>query len=255
MIPPPNIITTQSQNIIQTSDITLSQSHIENPAMKEELKDKDDGAVNRSDKNENNLQVATTRAILAAPMTITNIPPLMNVPPPNIQQIIGNTLITQPPPNQPQQQQQIFNQIPVSIQQQQISTQPPQIQVSGGHFILNSHWTQPPNQHQQPQQQITQIGIQAPGIRNANEIIINNVQNDFQRQQQIQAQPQILQTFNPQPQMQIQFHPQIIQQPPPNQQNLIEQQPPPQVNFSPQQGNFQMFKQQQVCLEIWSDKL
>lgn len=216
MIPPPNIIAPQqSQSIIQTGDINLNPN--ENPALKEE-KDKDDGAVNRIDKNEGNLQVATSRAIITTPMTIT---PLMSVPPPNIQQIIGNTLISQPPPNQPQTQQ-IFNQIPVSIHQSQI-TQSPQIQVSGSHFILNSPW--PPNQP--PPQQITQInpiGIQginqSPTIRNTNEIIINNVQNDFQRQQQ--GQPQIVQTFNPQ--MQIQFH------------------PPPQIVQPP--NNFQMYKPQ-----------
>lgn len=245
MIPPPNIISQQPPSIIQTTgEINL------NPTEIKEEKDKDDDSGMRNDKPDgNNLQVATTRAILATPMTITNINPLMTVPPPNIQQIIGNTLITHPPPTQTQTQSQIFNQIPVSIQQQ-----PQQIQVSGGHFILqNQPWQQ--SQPQNPQaQQITQLN-QIQQIRNANEIIDFRVQNS-------QPQQQIIQTFNP-TQMQIQFHPppQIIQQ---QQQQIIETQqqqqpqhqqqvvppPNPQNQSYQQQGGYVLFNKQVSALFI-----
>jgi hypothetical protein len=190
MIPPPSIIQT-------AGEINLNAT---------ENKDKDNDAVNRSDKPDaNNIQVSTTRAILATPMTFTNISPLMTVPPPNIQQIQSA-------------QSQIFNQIPVSIQQQ-----PPQIhQVAGGHhFILqNQPWQQNPPQGQQTQQ-ITQLN-QIQQIRNANEI---------------QQQHQIIQTINPQ--MQIQFHSTNPPQFEPQPQIQVSQVSTPSLQSPTQNQNFQ----------------
>lgn len=182
--------------------------------------------------------------------TVTQVPPpIMAVPPP-IQHIVGNTLITTAQPTQTQTHQ-IYNQIPVSIQQISAPTQ--QIHVStpnGQHFLVNAQqWHQ-----QQPQfQQVTQNGniqsFQLTQPIRQNEIVVSNQalitqsnpNGDFRPQQQ----HILATTFNPHIQapvtgMQVQFQP--VQQPQIMQQHLIEQQQQPQQ----QQQQQQQTQQQQV---------
>lgn len=173
--------------------------------------------------------------------TVTQVPPpIMAVPPPMtcVQHIVGNTLITTTQPTQTQTHQ-IYNQIPVSIQQISAPTQ--QIHVStanGQHFLVNAQqW--PQQQHQF--QQVTQNGnIQSfqltQPIRHPNEIVVSNQalitqpnpNGDFRPQQQ---QHILAATFNPHIQtpvtgMQVQFQP--VQQQQLMQHHLIEQQQPQQ---------------------------
>lgn len=114
--------------------------------------------------------------------TVTQMPPLMAVPPPMtcVQHIVGNTLITTSTPTQPQTHQ-IYNQIPVSIQQIQAPQQ--QIHVStqnGQHFLVNAQQWQPQQQFQQVSQngniQSFQLTTAQPmrNPNNPNEIVMGN---------------------------------------------------------------------------------
>lgn len=209
MIPPPNIITQQPPQMFQQQPVTQQNHLIDNsidPKIKSEGK--------KGEKIEE-IQLQT-RTIL------TNM--AINQPPPPISQ---QTIMTMPPP-------QIFNQIPVSIQQGTMSAPPQQ-------YIVNSTaWQsqQPPPQLQQMHmssqlQNVQNVQIVAGGMRNPNEIVINGIPNDFRGQQQIltafnqqQQQPHMSsQLQNVQPQMQqMQFH--SIHQPPPTNQGqpIMEQQ-------------------------------
>lgn len=187
----------------------------------------------------------------------TQMPPpsvMAAVPPPMtcVQHIVGNTLITTSQPTQTQTHQ-IYNQIPVSIQQ--IPGQQQQIHVSthnGQHFLVNAQQWQP----QQPQFQ--QVTAATPGniqsfqlattgaqqLRHPNEIMLSNGGAEFRAQaQQIHQQPHqhILTTaFNPQhiqtpvTGMQVQF------QSMPNHQHIIHQQQQAQLTT-----NNQIIEQQQ----------
>lgn len=177
-----------------------------------------------------------------------------------VQHIVGNTLITTSQPTSTQTHQ-IYNQIPVSIQQIQASQQ--QIHVStqnGQHFLVNTQQWPP----QQPFQQLSQNGniqsfhLAAPQqLRNPNEIVVSNQtliassnQSNDMRQSLPPQSHYLTTTFNPHlpaPTMQVQFQPlsqQQIMQNIENQSQLIEHQqqsspllnnilqPPPSVAFN-----------------------
>lgn len=144
-------------------------------------------------------------------------PPILTVPPPMtcVQHIVGNTLITTSQPTQPQTHQ-IYNQIPVSIQQIQAPQQQIHVSASNGqHFLVNTQQWQPQQQFQQMSQsgniQSFQLTSAPPLRNNQNEIAIigsaNQTANNLQPQQHILAT-----TFNPHipapvAGMQVQFQP------------------------------------------------
>lgn len=175
-------------------------------------------------------------------------PPIMAVPPPMtcVQHIVGNTLITTSQPTQPQTHQ-IYNQIPVSIQQIQAPQQ--QIHVSapnGQHFLVNTQQWQPQQQFQQMSQNGNIQSFQlttAPPMRNNNEIVVSN-----QAIQTANNQQHILATtFNPHipapvAGMQVQFQPiasvtstQQTQQIHQQHQMMMQQQPPLPGSFNASQ--------------------
>lgn len=149
-------------------------------------------------------------------------PPIMAVPPPMtcVQHIVGNTLITTSQPTQTQTHQ-IYNQIPVSIQQIQAPQQ--QIHVSapnGQHFLVNAQQWQPQQQFQQMSQngniQSFQLTTAPPMRNNPNEIVVSNqaiIGSTNQTANNLQTQQHILATtFNPHipapvTGMQVQFQP------------------------------------------------
>lgn len=130
MIPPPIIQSNQTpqQNIIyhQPSQqqiihqMPLEMNNQEDLNIKKEMTDKEKHD-SKMDCNHQIVQIQqmppNTRTILAGPMIqLNHPPPILSVPPPNMQ------IIAHPPvshPNPQQQQQSIFgNQIPVTLQQQ-----------------------------------------------------------------------------------------------------------------------------------------
>uniref|UniRef100_A0A182K6L5 KH homology domain-containing protein 4 n=1 Tax=Anopheles christyi TaxID=43041 RepID=A0A182K6L5_9DIPT len=190
-------------------------------------------------------------------------PPIMSVPPPTVQHIVGNTIITSqsnPPISHGGIPQQIFSQIPVSIQSFAPAPPPQQMQVSGSHFVVSAPQPWPVVTASAAGQQIQQVPVSTvPSIqittqpmRNPNEIHIISqptIISAAEFRPPASQQQQIIATsaFNPQIQppqgVQVQFHtvpppPQQIitslanaqTQPPPQapQSQLIENQPGPQ---------------------------
>lgn len=230
-------------NNIKEESTIKSETGDESPSDKSEEKpDSDSQNTAEATPNASQVQTSATQIQLRPTQsqpTVTQVPPpIMAVPPPMscVQHIVGNTLITTTQPTQTQTHQ-IYNQIPVSIQQISAPTQ--QIHVStpnGQHFLVNAQQWQ---NAQQPQfQQVTQNGnIQtfqlAQQIRHPNEIVVSNQalithpnpNGDFRPQQQ----HILATTFNPhiqhQPVAGMQF--QQVQQPQIMQQHLIEQQQQP----------------------------
>ncbi|KAJ6636330.1 KH likey domain-containing protein 4, partial [Pseudolycoriella hygida] len=230
----PNVDDVKEETIIK------SETGDESPGEKLEEKSELDSQSNAdATPTTNQVQPSVTQVQLRPTQsqpTVTQVPPpIMAIPPPIscVQHIVGNTLITTTQPTQPQTHQ-IYNQIPVSIQQ--ISAPSQQIHVStpnGQHFLVNAQQWQPQQQHQF--QQVTQNGnIQSfqltQPIRHPNEIVVSNQalitqptpSGDFRPQQQ----HILATTFNPHIQapvagMQVQFQP--VQQPQLMQQHLIEQ--------------------------------
>ncbi|KXJ75008.1 hypothetical protein RP20_CCG012522 [Aedes albopictus] len=153
-------------------------------------------------------------------------PPIMSVPPPTVQHIVGNTIITSQanPPISHAIPQQIYSQIPVSIQSFQPA--PQQIHMNGStHFVVNAPHPWPPSgPTNPPPQQIQQVPVSsvqniqftAQPMRNPNEF-------------QIISQPTIISAaeYRPPPQHIIttsSFNPQL--QPPPGMQ-VFHTVPPP----------------------------
>ncbi|XP_050073797.1 uncharacterized protein LOC126561594 isoform X3 [Anopheles maculipalpis] len=177
-------------------------------------------------------------------------PPIMSVPPPTVQHIVGNTIITSQP-NAPISHggipQQIFSQIPVSIQSFAPAPPPQQMQVSGSHFVVSAPQPWPVVTASAPGQQIQQVPVSTvPSIqittqpmRNPNEIHIISqptIISAAEYRPPASQQQQIIATsaFNPQIQppqgVQVQFH----TVPPPTQQIITslanaQTQPPPQA--------------------------
>ncbi|XP_052892990.1 uncharacterized protein LOC128300824 isoform X2 [Anopheles moucheti] len=175
-------------------------------------------------------------------------PPIMSVPPPTVQHIVGNTIITSQP-NAPISHggipQQIFSQIPVSIQS--FAPPPQQMQVSGSHFVVSAPQPWPVVTASAAGQQIQQVPVSTvPSIqittqpmRNPNEIHIISqptIISAAEYRPPASQQQQIIATsaFNPQIQppqgVQVQFH----TVPPPTQQIITslanaQTQPPPQA--------------------------
>lgn len=155
-------------------------------------------------------------------------PPIMSMPPPTVQHIVGNTIITSQanPPISHAIPQQIYSQIPVSIQSFQPAHQ--QIHMNGStHFVLNAPQPWPPSGPTNPPPQIQQVPVSsmqniqftAQPMRNPNEF-------------QIISQPTIISAaeYRPPPQQQhiittSSFNPQM--QPPPGVQ-VFHTVPPPQ---------------------------
>lgn len=237
--------TVDDANNIKEDSAIKSEAGDESPSDRlEEKPDSDsqsnvDATVNTSQAQASVTQHQQLRPTQSQP-TVTQVPPpIMAVPPPMscVQHIVGNTLITTTQPTQTQTHQ-IYNQIPVSIQQISAPTQ--QIHVStpnGQHFLVNAQqW--PQQQHQF--QQVTQSGnIQsfqlAQPMRHPNEIVVSNQallaqpnpNGDYRPQQQ----QFLATTFNPHMQapvggMQVQFQP--VQQQQIMQQHLIDQTQQPQ---------------------------
>ncbi|XP_062555551.1 uncharacterized protein LOC134220501 isoform X2 [Armigeres subalbatus] len=156
-------------------------------------------------------------------------PPIMSVPPPTVQHIVGNTIITSQanPPITHTIPQQIYSQIPVSIQSFQPA--PQQIHMNGStHFVVNAPQPWPPGGTTNPPPQIQQVPVSsmqniqftAQPLRNPNEF-------------QIISQPTIISAaeYRPPPQQQhiittSSFNPQM--QPPPGLQVFHTVPPPPQ---------------------------
>ncbi|XP_052563905.1 uncharacterized protein LOC120415225 isoform X2 [Culex pipiens pallens] len=162
-------------------------------------------------------------------------PPIMSVPPPTVQHIVGNTIITSqpnPPISHAAIPQQIYSQIPVSIQSFQPSHQQIQ-QINGStHFVVNTQPQPWPPNGAVPPPQIQQVPVSsmqniqfatAPQqMRNPNEIqIISSpatIISAAEYRPQQQQQQHIITTSGP-------FNPQM--QPPPGVQ-VIHTVPPPQ---------------------------
>lgn len=197
-----------------------------------------DSSKGEDGKNNVGLNNNINRNVIPMPVSISGIP--INQPPPPIislpsHHIFENTIIAQSPQHQ---QQQLYSQIPVSIQ----SFQPQQPQQQ--QFFLNSQQWQPVvPQQQQPIQHLHQnSNIQNIHFttRNANEIFIsnppimtntNNSVGEFrnnsvpphqQQQQSLVTTTTFNQPMQCPPGMQLQFH--QIQQPPPQIMHTIQNQ-------------------------------
>ncbi|XP_040151162.1 bromodomain-containing protein 4-like [Anopheles arabiensis] len=188
-------------------------------------------------------------------------PPIMSVPPPTVQHIVGNTIITSqpnPPISHGGISQQIFSQIPVSIQSFTPATPPQQLQVSGSHFVVSAPQAWPVVTASAAGQQIQQLPVSTvPSIqittqpmRNPNEIHIISqptiisaaeYRPPASQQQQIIANS----SFNPQIQppqgVQVQFH----TVPPPPQQ-IITSLGNAQIQHPPQAPQSQLIENQRA---------
>lgn len=142
-------------------------------------------------------------------------PPIMSVPPPTVQHIVGNTIITSQanPPISHAIPQQIYSQIPVSIQSFQPA--PQQIHMNGStHFVVNAPHPWPPSGPTNPPPQIQQVPVSSmQNIQFTTQTMRNP--NEFQ----IISQPTIISAaeYRPPPQQQhiittSSFNPQL--QPP-----------------------------------------
>ncbi|XP_053673455.1 uncharacterized protein LOC128723715 isoform X2 [Anopheles nili] len=179
-------------------------------------------------------------------------PPIMSVPPPTVQHIVGNTIITSqpnPPISHGGIPQQIYSQIPVSIQSYVPAPPPQQMQVGGSHFVVSAPQPWPVTAsaagqqiQQVPASTVPSIQITTQPIRNPNEIHIISqptIISAAEFRPPASQQQQIITTsaFNPQIQppqgLQVQFH----TVPPPPQQIITslpnaQTQPPPQATGS-----------------------
>lgn len=169
-------------------------------------------------------------------------PPIMSVPPPTVQHIVGNTIITSQanPPISHAIPQQIYSQIPVSIQSFQSA--PQQIHMNGGtHFVVNAphHW--PPNGPNNASSQIQQVPVSSmqniqfatQTMRNPNEIQIISQPTIISAAEYRQPpqQQHIITTSSFNPQMQPPPGLQVFHTVPPPQQQIITSIP----NQQPQQ--------------------
>lgn len=195
--------------------------------------------------------------------------PLMAVPPPMtcVQHIVGNTLITSTQPAQTQTHQ-IYNQIPVSIQQ--ISAPQQQIHVStqsGQHFLVNTQPWHPQQSFQQitPGGNIQSFQVAAP----QQQTILTSANQPNEIRTSMPPQQHILTTFNPHipaPTMQVQFQPiqqqQIIQTVDGQQTALVEQQqtqlinssmppPPPTIPYSSAIASVQQVSSHHLRKFVW----
>lgn len=154
---PPQIVesTIQNGNELENGATIKDEKSTPEPNGGSPGKPDDKSDIDNHENHENNQQLNQP---VMQPQIPMNVPPpiqfaqapIMAVPPPItcVQHIVGNTLITSSQPSGTQTHQ-IYNQIPVSIQQIQQPTQ--QIHVSSGqHILLNAQ----PYQTQQTFQQM-----------------------------------------------------------------------------------------------------
>ncbi|XP_055537539.1 protein transport protein SEC31-like isoform X1 [Wyeomyia smithii] len=156
-------------------------------------------------------------------------PPIMSVPPPTVQHIVGNTIITSQPNHSISHAipQQIYNQIPVSIQSFQ--SPPQQIHVNGGtHFVVNTPQPWPPNgagpppQIQQvPVSSVQNIQFAPQPMRNPNEIQFISTPAIISAAEYRPPQQHIITTSSFNPQMQPPQGVQVIHTVPPPHQQII----------------------------------
>ncbi|XP_058457379.1 integrator complex subunit 3 homolog isoform X2 [Malaya genurostris] len=171
-------------------------------------------------------------------------PPIMSVPPPTVQHIVGNTIITSQQNHTVSHAipQQIYSQIPVSIQSFQ--SPPQQIHMNGGtHYVVNAQqsWppngtTQPPQIQQVPVSSVQNIQFAPQTMRNPNEIQIISSPAIISAAEYRPPQQHIITTSSFNPQMQPPPGMQVIHTVPPPHQQIITSipNPQPQIIEAPQ---------------------
>ncbi|XP_055620011.1 uncharacterized protein LOC129764685 isoform X2 [Toxorhynchites rutilus septentrionalis] len=184
-------------------------------------------------------------------------PPIMSVPPPTVQHIVGNTIITSQQ-NHPISQgipQQIYSQIPVSIQS--FHPPPQQIHMNGStHFVVNApqQWqptvsaSAPPQMQTVPVSSVQNIQFAPQQMRNPNEIQIISSPAIISAAEYRPPQQHIITTSSFNPQMQPPPGLQVIHTVPPPPQQIITSipnpQPPQQIITSMQNPQPQIIEAQ-----------